>query len=140
MAYGKDLSGAARRHFAAANHLHESHKTNHNPGYCAIAGYLFGLAGEMALKELMRASGMLPGTSAPQKDDPFYAHFPTIKTLLRDNAQGRRAGKLLKYANDNRLFENWNTAMRYAPSNEVHERWVSKWIEQAKLLISDMDA
>lgn len=48
----------------------------------AVAGYLFGLAGELAIKQIMIESGMRPKTPKGQRDDPIYAHFPTLRTLL----------------------------------------------------------
>ena len=76
--------------------------------------------------------------SSQRIDDPFYAHFPEIKTLLRDTARGRRQGELLRHARDETLFQFWETNMRYAPTREIDAQWVSKWRLQAEKLVRDM--
>jgi hypothetical protein len=138
MAYGQDMAGSARRHLAAADLLHNSNRPGHKNGDCAVAGYLFGLAGELALKEIMRESGMRELDSTRRQDDPFYAHFPDIKTLVKDSATGRRHGDLIRYAGNDRLFQFWNISMRYAPTNDIDPRWTGLWKTQAETLVQDM--
>ena len=60
MAYSQDLKTAARRHLMAAQALYDHTGPGVQPGCKAVAGYLFGMAGELALKELMRGSGLMP--------------------------------------------------------------------------------
>jgi hypothetical protein len=139
MAYGRDLVGSARRHLAAAVLLHVQDRPSHSSGDKAVAGYLFGLAGELALKEMMRDSGMRELAVSQRREDPFYAHFPDIKALLRDHAAGRRHGELLKYANNTSLFQHWDTDMRYAPTRDVSDAWTQRWKSQAENLVSNMD-
>lgn len=84
----------------------------------------------------MRASGMMPA-EADRHDDPFFAHFPGLKTMLA-TAQGRRAGELRKLSEDPRLFQNWDIAMRYAPTKDISANWVESWRASAEELIDRM--
>ena len=137
MAFTQNLKNAARRHFRAAQVLYEQAGSGDQPGCAAVAGYLFGIAGELAVKEVMRNSGMTPLAEAHRRDDPFFAHFPRLKTLLAA-AAGRRAGELRRLSEDPRLFQNWDVAMRYAPTNDVNRAWVEAWKDSAENLIQRM--
>jgi hypothetical protein len=139
MAYSQDMRKAARRHLKAAQVLYETGGPGEQPGCKAVAGYLFGLAGELAVKELMRDSGMKPLPPAERHDDPFFAHFPVLKTML-STATGRRAGELRTFSEDARLFQNWAIEMRYAPATDIDANWVEAWQVSAKRLIERMDA
>ncbi len=139
MAYGQDLQASARRHLRAATELHQLASAGAQPGCRAVAGYLYGLAGELAVKALMRNSGMAPLPPKERRDDPYYAHFPELKTQLRNTAQGRRSGELLVIANSNH-FQNWSTDMRYAPTAEVQPGWIEDWKASAHSLVETMDA
>jgi hypothetical protein len=97
---------------------------------------LFGLSGELAVKQMMLRLGMRPLPPEKKRDDPFYAHFPYLKTLLGGN--GRLEGKLRQIADTSTLFQNWDTAMRYAPSDQISHKWVDAWMTSAKQLIEDM--
>ncbi len=137
MAYTQDVRTAARRHFRAAQVLYGQAGPGDQPGCRAVAGYLFGIAGELAVKQLMRASGMMPSPGGDHRDDPFFAHFPALKTLLA-TAQGRRAGELRRLSEDPRLFQNWDTTMRYAPTKDISANWVEAWKASAEELIDRM--
>ena len=138
MAYRQDLQGSARRHLRAATELDQVASAGAQPGCKAVAGYLYGLAGELALKALMRDSGMTPLPPQERRGDPYYAHFPELKTQLRDTAQGRRSGELLAIANSND-FQNWNTDMRYAPTVDVQPGWIDAWKVSAQNLVETME-
>jgi hypothetical protein len=138
MAYSQDMRKAARRHLKAAQILYERNGAGEQPGCKAVAGYLFGLAGELAVKQLMRDSGMNPLPPAERCDDPFFAHFPVLKTML-STAKGRRAGELRKFSEDPRLFQYWNVAMRYAPTKDIEPNWVETWKVSAEQLIERME-
>lgn len=140
MAYQQDLSSSARRHFRAANELFDTETAGAQPGCRAVAGYLFGLCGELALKAMMRDSGMRPLTEDLRRDDPFYAHFPELKSLIRDFAQGRRSGELRQLAENASLFQYWDTKMRYAPTTDIHNGWVDNWRSSANQLIQAMES
>lgn len=134
MAYGQDLENAAQRHLDAADLLNRPHPG----GRVSVAGYLYGLAAECALKRIMLASGMQNDRNSSRHDDPFFLHFPLLKTLLRDMAKGRHQGLLVKYAADSKLFNGWDITMRYANAKEINDEIVQIWAEQAKRLLSDM--
>ncbi len=138
MAYSKDMRKAALRHLKAAQILYERDGAGEQPGCKAVAGYLFGLAGELAVKKLMGESGMTPLPDAERRDDPFFAHFPGLKRLLSATAKGRRAGDLRTISEDPRLFQNWDVSMRYAPTNEIGANWVETWKVSAERLVERM--
>jgi hypothetical protein len=140
LAYRTDLPTAARRHLRAAQELHRTVAAGAQPGCKAVAGYLFGLAGELAVKQMMRSSGMRELPSEKRKDDPFYAHFPGLKSMLAAALSGRRAGDLRRIAEDPQLFQYWDTKMRYAPTADIQDGWVGAWRESAEALVSGMDA
>lgn len=101
--YKENVENAARRHFLAAQVLYDDAGPGHRPGCRAVAGYLFGIAGELAVKRMMQNSGMKPLPEVDRRDDPFFAHFPTLRTLL-GTASGRRQGELRKLSENSRLF------------------------------------
>lgn len=136
MGYGTDLANAAVRHFEAAEQLDRPFPQ----GRRDVAGYLYGISAECALKKIMMLVGMRPMPPDQRKSDPFYLHFPELKTALRDAMSGRMQSQLAKYANDGRLMSEWNVEMRYAHSRDVLEKDIAKWAEQAKQLKSDMGA
>lgn len=138
MAYGQDLQGSARRHLRAAIELHQVASAGSQPGCKAVAGYLYGMAGELAVKALMQNSGMAPLPPQERRGDPYYAHFPDLKTQLRNAAQGRRAGELHAIANSNH-FQNWSTDMRYASTMEVQPGWIEAWKASAISLMETME-
>jgi hypothetical protein len=104
-----------------------------------VAGYLYGISAELAVKVIMSASGMKPMAADEKRNDPFYAHFPKLKTLLRDTATGRRSGELYQLATNDSLFQNWCTNMRYAPTSEIKDAWIETWKNSAEELINKMD-
>jgi len=104
-----------------------------------VAGYLYGLAGELAVKQMMIQSGMRPLGSDQRRNDPFYKHFPELKTLLLTTAAGRRSGELLNLARGAQIFREWSTEMRYAPTHEVATGLVNGWQGDAKRLIGQME-
>jgi hypothetical protein len=131
---------AARRHFRAANELADATGAGAQPGCKAVAGHLFGLCGELALKAIMIDSGMLPLPDDAHRTDPFFAHFPSLKQRLLDQVQGRRAGELRRIAECPRLFQEWDIGMRYAPTIQIPAARVDAWRADAAGLIKDMDS
>ena len=140
MAYRQDLSNSAKRHLRAADELCGLTSGGSQPGCQAVAGYLFGLSGELAVKAMMRDSGMMPLTADRRRDDPFYAHFPELKSRLLDTLAGRRSGELRKIAEAAALFNNWDTDMRYAPTADIASAWVESWKTSAHDLVTRMDS
>lgn len=136
--FPEDFAQSARRHLRAAHRLCATMQPGDQPGCMAVAGYLFGLAGELALKEMMRDSGMRPRPGVRRRDNPFRQHFPEIKTLLRNMASGRRQQELAALANDAKLFEFWDTEMRYGRTNGIKEKWIPAWQKSAEQLVARM--
>jgi hypothetical protein len=137
MAYTPNFSKSAHRHFQAAELLYTNvtvHE-NHKP----VAGYLYGITGELAVKKLMQKSGIKELDEKERQSDPYYKHFPQLKALLKD-APGLRAGELRRIAENAALFQNWDTSMRYAPGGAVQNKWVDAWKESAKSLLDRMEA
>jgi hypothetical protein len=131
------VKASATRHLEAADALFHNKEGSRYP-HRAVAGYLYGIAGENALKEIMRDSGIRPLPKEQKRDDPYYAHFPVLKTLLRDQNHGRRAGELKKYAEDGALMSEWDIDMRYAPGKDINAKWIENWQRDARRLVGAM--
>ena len=127
-----DLRKAAHRHLEAAEMLFGTNRKD-------VAGYLFGLAAECALKHIMMLSGMRPLPEDQRRSDPFFAHFEGLKTLLRDSARGRRAGELRRYAESSSFMHRWDISMRYSHGRDVQAAWVQQWRSHAKDIVTAMD-
>jgi hypothetical protein len=128
MIFKPDLPAAARRHLEAATVLR-------NRSHFSVAGYLYGIAAECAIKAMMVEAGMQTiGTSRP--NDPYYAHFPELRTLLRDGRQMRRSPILLRYINNDAFMNNWSIRMRYSAGKDIKGEWVEAWAKQAQDVVS----
>ncbi|HXH43808.1 MAG TPA: hypothetical protein VNK51_08180 [Bradyrhizobium sp.] len=123
---------AAHRHLAAAEVLFGENRKD-------VAGYLYGIAAECALKHLMNLSGMRPLPDHKRRDDPFFAHFEELKTLLRNSASGRRSGELRKYAERSSFMQQWDVTMRYSHGRDIRPEWVDRWRSDAKDVVGAMD-
>lgn len=128
-AYRIDLENSAERHFVASEQLYR------NPQNKGVAGYLYGIAAECALKALMRDSGIR--TDSNRQADPFYAHFPSLKTLLSNRIQGRHSQTLSRFMSSS-FMQEWDIGMRYAPENDISQCKVDLWRKQAKQAIDAM--
>lgn len=136
MAYALDLPSAARRHRDAALLLDQDSPA----GKRDVAGYLFGIAAECALKELMRKVGIRPLPPERRRDDPFYMHFPDLKTALLDHVQARGHTALRRHAENSALMAEWSMTMRYAPGRDILSKPVARWRHQALELVNEMEA
>ncbi|MCZ8220516.1 MAG: hypothetical protein O9337_13950 [Acidovorax sp.] len=133
------LANSARRHLRAAEELKTIESAGAQPGCKAVAGYLFGLAGELAVKQLMRDAGIPELPPQQRRQDPYYAHFPLLKTQLSDQLSGRRSEPLKKaLAQPGPLFHNWSTDMRYDHTQEIQERDVDAWCSNARYLVGQI--
>ena len=126
--YKRDLKKAARRHLEAADHLPPTRKD--------VAGYLYGLAAEMAVKEMMIQCGYRPNKE--DKSGPFWCHFPDLKSQLLDMPVGRYGTPLMSLVRSFKL-EDWNTTMRYSAGSSVTQKIMEKWQTAAKSAVSLMD-
>ena len=132
MVYENCMRTAANRHYEAAEDLMKTNRKD-------VAGYLYGLAAECAIKQAMLTSGMRTLPLAQRKDDPFYAHFESLKTLLRDNAHGRLKEKLRRIAESSSFMQYWDVTMRYSDGKTISLPMVQKWRDQALLALAMMD-
>jgi hypothetical protein len=128
MSYTVDMEQAARRNLAAA------HKLAGDGGSRPVAAYLFGIAAECALKFMAQR------VQNCRTDEIMYAHFPDLRTLLRDAAQGRYAQDILRIVEPENYMGGWAIKVRYAPSDEVLRRPVDDWAEQAGRTVNAMGA
>jgi len=130
MAYTPNMPASARRHLEAADTLYATDKRRD------VAGYLYGVAAECALKAMMEEAGLRPLSNDKRREDPFYAHFPELKTLLRDSQLSRAAGTLKKFVEDPNFMGQWDTNMRYCRGDEVNLNWVERWRNQTRDIVS----
>lgn len=130
MAFVVDFPAAARRHLEAANIVLNQKRD--------VAGYLFGIAAECAIKAMMLDANIRPKGPDLRREDPFYAHFPELRTMLRDMQLGRKGKPLMDYIEDGSFMNNWSTDMRYSSGREVQEHWVIAWAEQARQAVASI--
>ena len=131
MAYATDMPASARRHFDAAETLSNGTRRD-------VAGYLYGIAVECAIKAMMIDAGLRPLPAGNRKDDPFYAHFPDLRTMLRDKLGGRTSAPLSHLINNDSFMNQWATEMRYSNGRDIQEAWVVAWQEQARQAIASI--
>jgi hypothetical protein len=134
MAYSTDLPAAAHRHLQAADALYDGSR------HRSVSGYLYGIAAECAVKALMRDVGLKPLEEAERRNDPFYAHFPALRTLLRDGALPRLGKGIRQIIEDDSFMSQWDTAMRYSRGPDIRPEWVARWREQARQAVSSIGA
>lgn len=137
MGYSTNMQEAAHRHMDAAEELQALTAPGRQPRCGAVAGYLYGLAGEMAIKQLLHSSTIRK--KKDRKDDPYYAHFPKLRDLVMDRVSGRKAAQLNKLVNNPRLFQFWDVGMRYAPTAEITAERIRLWRRQARQLMDAME-
>jgi hypothetical protein len=125
MAFTANLPAAARRHLEAAEELVNGPRQD-------VAGYLYGIAAECAVKAMMKE------VPCARRDDAFYQHFPELRTILRDVLQGRSAQPLLTLIDNEQFLNNWNVRMRYADGRQILSEWVKNWGEQARRAVNTM--
>jgi hypothetical protein len=128
MAFIPKMPEAARRNLQAAEELDAGHRRD-------VAGYLYGIAAECAIKEMIKP---IPVPAEHDKDAIFYAHFPKLRTLLRDALDGRRVAPVWKIIVNDRFMHNWDVAMRYADARQIPNEWVNDWRQQAKDVVGAM--
>lgn len=129
-AYRIDLENAAQRYYVASEILYG------NPQHKGVAGYLYGIAAECAIKALMRESGIRP-LEGNRHADPFYAHFPNLKSVLSNRIQGRHSQILSRFICST-FMQEWDITMRYAPESDIPQNKVDGWRKQAKQAIDAM--
>lgn len=116
-----DMTKAANRNWAAAERLRNSQAPDRT-----TAGYLYGIAAECAIKSYYRG---IPWTTDSQ-EGPVYAHFPKLKTKLRDAISGRGAAPLVRFT-DQHYMEGWAIDIRYSNSTLPDDATLDKWRRDA---------
>jgi hypothetical protein len=130
MTFAMDLPAAARRHFLAAEELDGGTRRD-------VAGYLYGIAAECAIKAMMIEAGLRP-SGQPRREDPFFLHFPELRTMIRDRLKGRKGTPLIAYIEDDAFMNQWSTRMRYSHGRDIRPQWVSAWAEQARQAVASI--
>lgn len=126
------MASSARRHLEAGEQLKATARKD-------VAGYLFGIAAECALKQMMLNSGMRPKERAHRRQDPFFAHFEELKAMVRDHAHGRLHTELRRYAENGRFLQHWDVTMRYSDGRDIRPAWIDRWHEDARDIMGAMD-
>ena len=122
MAYEIDLVSSAKRHFADGDSLLKAKSPQH-------AGYHYGFAAECALKSVLFQHGV-PRPSE-RRLNPFWAHFPELRTLLVTSAKGRFPRKLYDAVAHGAFMQHWDTDIRYAANQSVNADRATEWRKQA---------
>lgn len=123
------MPAAARRHHQAAEMLLGTERMD-------VAGYLYGIAAECAVKVLVFEAGICPLPECDRGKDPYFKHFPELRTVLRNGGHGRRAAVLLRFVENDSFLNNWAITMRYSDGKAVQFKWVEAWAEQAKQAVA----
>ena len=128
MADEHDMPAAARRLLVAGDRLMAD-----RPEQREVAGYLFGLAAECAVKAIAT------GIPSLRQDEIFWEHFPKLRALLRDAIQGRSGGRLRRLVEHDGFMNGWHVGMRYARAAALKNLPVEDWRKQAADAINLMD-
>ena len=126
MDYEIDLAASAKRHFLDGDSLLKAKSAQH-------AGYHFGFAAECALKSVLFIH-CVPRRS-DRRSDPFWAHFPELRTLLVRDGKGRLPRKLYDVIAHGAFLQHWDTDIRYAANQSVNSDRASAWRKQADDII-----
>lgn len=129
MAFAVDMPAAARRHLLAADQLSSGHRRD-------VAGYLYGVAAECAVKSMMVESGYRQKLQGARREDPMFAHFPELRTMLRDMLKGRRGQPLIRLIANDSFMAQWSTKMRYSHGKDISVEWVEAWSKQARQAVN----
>ena len=122
MVYEIDLAASARRHWDDGRTLLAERRAQG-------AGYHFGFAAECAVKSVLYRHGI------PRRDDrrgdPYWAHFPELRTLLIRDGKGRLPQKLYDLIAEGSFMQYWDTDIRYSKNQSVDEDRATAWKDQA---------
>jgi hypothetical protein len=127
MTYTIDLTASAKRHWQDGTTLLNARRWQ-------AAGYHFGFAAECALKLVLFKHGIPRPTN--RRGDPYWAHFPELRTLLIRDGKGRLSQKLYDQIAHSSFMQDWHTDMRYASDGAVIEARATMWRDQADALFS----
>jgi hypothetical protein len=131
MVFAIDMPAAARRHLLAANALAGGARRD-------VAAYLYGIATECAIKAMMMEAGLSRSAEPSRRDDPFFAHFPELRTMLRDKLSGRKGTPLTRLIQNDSFMSQWSTRMRYSHGKDIEDRWIAMWADQARQAVASI--
>lgn len=129
MAFTIDMPAAARRHLLAANSLATGPRRD-------VAGYLYGLAAECAIKAMMLDARLPPDNYNSR--GPLFQHFPELRTSLRDILQGRMGTPLVNFIFNDKFMNNWSTKMRYSDGKQILNGWIEDWADHARQAVASI--
>lgn len=115
--FSPNLTKAAHRNWDAAERLRSAEVPNRT-----TAGYLYGIAAECAIKALFRDNSW----TTDSRDGPVYAHFPGLKTKLRDAIAGRGAAQLARFV-DQDYMAGWAIDIRYSDGTRPDSATLESW-------------
>lgn len=124
-----NMTKAAHRNWDAAERLNTAKASDRT-----TAGYLYGIAAECAIKALYREYHW----TTDSKDGPVFAHFPQLKSKLRDAISGRGASQLTRFT-DPKYMEGWAIDIRYSDSTLPDAATLELWrthAEEARAALS----
>lgn len=116
-----NMTKAANRNWDAAERLRKAAAPDRT-----TVGYLYGIAAECAIKALFREISW----TTDSRDGPVYAHFPSLKTKLRDAISGRGAAPLARFT-DQGYMEGWAIDIRYSDGTRPDDATLDRWRQQA---------
>jgi hypothetical protein len=126
MAYQIDLIASAKRHWLDAEMLLKLKRAQ-------CAGYHYGYSAECGLKSVLFRHNI--PRREDRRNDPYWAHFPELRTLLIRDGRGRLPQKLYQLLAHASFMQNWDTDIRYATDHAVDEERASLWREQADAIL-----
>jgi len=126
--FTSNMTKAAHRNWAAAESLRNAKAPDRT-----TAGYLYGIAAECAIKALYRDISW----TTDSRDGPVYAHFPQLRSKLRDALSGRGGTPLMRFA-DSHFMEGWSIDMRYSDGTRPDAATLDRWRDNAVEAQSDL--
>jgi hypothetical protein len=118
MAYTKNMSVAARRHFDDGAKLLDGKSFDN-------AGYHFGFAAECAIKHKLLECGVW------QDEKAFWVHWPDLKQSALLAIQGRQAQSMRSLLQRGNFMQNWAIVMRYADNASISQVQAERWRNDA---------
>ena len=112
---------SAERHYLDGQFLHMDKRFDN-------AGYHFGFSSECAVKHLLEKAGVRDRA----KDEVLSLHFPRLRTVALQVAQGRGLTKLVPLLQRKDYMERWSTEMRYARNGTIGKAKAEQWSQHAR--------
>lgn len=114
----------ARRNYLAGGHLDDN-------AHREVAGYLFGVAAECAIKTILIRAGIPVGDRYA-----YRVHLPDLARRIRTVASGRAMRAFSKDPGRYR-FGSWTIDHRYAEDGSITAAQINEWRDDAHELLRD---